>query len=137
MRRPAAFAAVAAALAVAGCDKYAWERPGVTEEALQADYKDCRQQAQSEAFRTYAFYSGFPIMGPGYWNYRYQPDYWFWRQRIDSERFFYENRLTNFCMRNKGYTLVKIDENVQAVPSNAPLPPVPAPPTINTPPVRK
>jgi hypothetical protein len=133
MRRPAVVAAIAVALLVAGCEKYTWDRPGVSDEATQADYRDCRQQAQTEAFRTYAFYSGFPIMGPGYWGYRAQPDYWFWRQRIDSERFFYENRLTNFCMRNKGYTLVKVEDDVQAVPSNTPQPPVPAPPQRSEP----
>jgi hypothetical protein len=121
-------AVAAATLLLAGCDRYTWERPGTTDTALQADYRDCRQQAQSEAFRTYAFHSGFPIMGPGYWGYRHQPDYWYWRQRLESERFFYENRLANFCMRNKGYTLVKVADDVQAVPPAAP-PVTPAPTT--------
>ncbi|HJQ55349.1 MAG TPA: hypothetical protein VJ890_00495 [Vineibacter sp.] len=122
-----------AAVGLAGCDKYTWERPGTTDTALQADYGECRRQAQSEAFRTYAFHSGFPVMGPGYWGYRHQPDYWYWRQRLESERFFYENRLANFCMRNKGYTLVKVADDVQAVPPAAPAPP---PASSNTQPTR-
>ena len=136
MRRTPAFVAVAAALALAGCDKYAWERPGTTDTVLQGDYKDCRQQAQQEAFRSYAFYTGFPIMGPGYWGFRHYPDYGYWRQRVDSDRFFYENRLTNFCMRNKGYTLVKVDDNYQAVPPATPptSPAVPQAPQVNPPP---
>jgi hypothetical protein len=129
MRRPALFAALAAVLGLAGCETYTWERAGTTEETLKADYRDCRQQAQSEAFRSYAFYTGFPIMGPGYWGYRYYPDYWYWRQRLESERFFYENRLTNFCMRNKGYTLVKVEDDYKAVPPAAPAAPQTAPAT--------
>jgi len=140
MHRATAFAAVLAAFSLAGCGQYAWERPDTTDATLQADRQDCRQQAYSEAFRSYAFYGGFPLMGPGYWGYRYQPDYWYWRQRLESERFFYENRLTSFCMRNKGYTLVKVDDTVQAVPPTAPVAPVPPaapPPVVNAPPVRR
>ncbi|HEX2885024.1 hypothetical protein [Vineibacter terrae] len=142
MRRSSIAAVVAAAtLLLGGCEQYTWERPGTTDAVTEADRRDCRQQAQQEAFRSYAFYSGFPIMGPGYWGYRYQPDYWLWRQRLESDRFFYENRLTNFCMRNKGYTLVKVEDDVQAVPpaNRTPVGPPPAapPPVTNTPPPRR
>jgi hypothetical protein len=128
MHRSFAFATLAATLSLGACESYTWERAGATDLTMQTDYRDCRQQAQSEAFRSYAFYSGFPLMGPIYWGYRYQPDYWYWRQRLDSERFFYENRLTNFCMRNKGYTLVKVNEDVKAVPPGS------VPPETQTPP---
>jgi hypothetical protein len=127
MHRSFAFATLAVALSLGACESYTWEKAGATDTAMQADQQDCRQQAASEAFRSYAFYSGFPIMGPGYWGYRFQPDYWFWRQRLDSERMFYENRLANFCMRNKGYALVKVDDNMKAVPPAATPPAAPAP----------
>src|SRR5262245_15820567 len=120
MRRFPAFVAVVAALALAACDEYTWERPGTTGAVQQGDYDDCRLQARSEAFRSYAFHSGFPIMGPGYWGFRHQPDYSTWRQRLDSEPVFYRNRLTNFCMRNKGYTLVKLEEGYRDAPSRSP-----------------
>ena len=136
MLRPSVAAVVAAALLLAGCGQYTWERAGATDEATAADQRDCRDQARTEAFRSYAFYSGFPIMGAGYWGYRYQPDYWYWRQRLESDRYFYENRLTNFCMRNKGYTLVKVEEDVQAVPPATRTPPAAPPPVTNTPPAR-
>ncbi|TWT10542.1 hypothetical protein [Reyranella sp. CPCC 100927] len=141
MPRATALATLLAALTLGGCGQYAWERPDTTEATLVADQKDCRQQAYSEAFRSYAFYTGFPLMGPSYWGYRSYPDYWYWRQRLESERFFYESRLTNFCMRNKGYTLVKVGDDVQAVPPTtapvAPVAPAAPPPVLNTPPVRR
>ncbi|MCW5745593.1 MAG: hypothetical protein KIT36_05275 [Alphaproteobacteria bacterium] len=132
MRRSLVLIAVAV-VALGGCEKYTWERPGATDTVMAGDYQECRRQARTEAFRNYAFYSGFPVMGPGYWGYHHQPDYWYWRRRLDTERLFYENRLTHFCMRNKGYTLVKVEDDVQAVPPQ--VPPTGTPPA-NTGPVR-
>jgi len=109
MRRSTAFAAFAAALTLVGCDEYAWERPGTSGVVRQNDDDDCRQQVRNEAFRSYAFYSGFPIMGPAYWGFRQQPDYSTWRAQLEREPLFYHNRLAHFCMRNKGYTLVKLE----------------------------
>ncbi len=135
MRRSTAIFAV---LALAGCDEHTWERPGTTDVTRQGDRNDCRQQARSEAFRSHAYHSGFPIMGPAYWGFRYQPDYRSWRQRLDSEPVFYQNRLTNFCMRNKGYTLVRLEEGYRDAPSRSPgttpSPGAPQAPPVNLPP---
>lgn len=120
MRRSTAVVAVAATLTLAGCDEYAWERPGTSGVVRQNDDDDCRQQVRNEAFRSYAFHSGFPIMGPAYWGFRQQPDYSTWRAQLEREPLFYHNRLAHFCMRNKGYTLVKLEDGYRDLPSRSP-----------------
>jgi hypothetical protein len=94
---------VALLLAVAGCGTPArWEKPGVTAEATAADAVDCRRAASQEAF-VYSPYGWAPPLWPG------RRGYWLnWYQLQQSERFYAENRLTAFCMRNKGYELVPI-----------------------------
>jgi len=135
MRRSAV---IIVALTLAGCDEYTWERPGTTGVVQQNDYNDCRQQARSEAFRSYAFNSGFAIMGPRYWGFHQQPDYGSWRQRLQSEPVSYQNRLTKFCMHNKGYTLIKLEEGYRDAPSRppdtTPASGVPKAPPVNLPP---
>jgi len=135
MRRSTAFVAVAAALTLVGCDEYTWERPGTAGAVRQSDYNDCRQQVRSEAFRSYAFYSGVPIMGPAYWGFRHQPDYNTWRAQLEREPLFYDNRLAHFCMRNKGYILVKLEDGYRDLPSRSsdapPSPGVQQAPTVN------
>ena len=91
-----------------------WDKAGMSAEAVQADQVDCRKAAADEAFRSYAFHTGFSIMGPPYWGYRRQPDYFLWRQRLQTDRAFYEMRLASFCMRNKGYTQLPINEQAPA-----------------------
>ncbi|HKU96821.1 MAG TPA: hypothetical protein VJR58_16175 [Vineibacter sp.] len=123
MRRSIASVAVAAALILVGCDEYAWERPGTPGVVQRSDYNDCRQQVRSEAFRSYAFHSGFPIMGPAYWGFRQQPDYGTWRTQLEREPLFYDNRLAHFCMRTKGYILVKLEDGYRDLPSRPTDPP--------------
>jgi len=120
MRRSTALVIATATLTLVGCDEYTWERYGTTGVVQRSDYNDCRQQARSEAFRSYAFHSGFPIMGPAYWGFRQQPDYRTWRERVEREPLFYQNRLSHFCMRNKGYTLVKLEDGYRDLPSRSP-----------------
>ncbi|MBL8674653.1 MAG: hypothetical protein IPK81_01475 [Rhodospirillales bacterium] len=126
MRRPSiatALSGLCAAAALSACaSNYTWERSGASSETMRADYADCRKQAGQEAFREFAFNRGFITMGPGYWGYPGRPEYWMWQQRLQSDRFYYENRLTHFCMRNKGYELVQVEQDMRAVPPAAPAP---------------
>jgi hypothetical protein len=109
--------ALAGAL-LAGCTQTAWDRADTEPQAMQADYIQCRQSARQEAYWQYAYNRGFPMMGPMYWGYRNRPaNYVLWRQSIESDRFFYENRMTSFCMRNKGYSLVEIDKDAPVAPA--------------------
>jgi len=96
-------APIALLLAVAACGAPArWEKPGVSAEMSATDSVDCRRAASQEAFLYNP--SGLP---PPLWPYRrgYSLN---WQQYQDSERFYAENRLTAFCMRNKGYELVPL-----------------------------
>lgn len=105
---PALFLAVLLPLTACGGPTYRWDRAGATEESSRADQVECRRAAASEAFRQYVYEVGFPRLGPQYWGYQTRPEYFAWRQRLEAERFFYEHRLANFCMRNKGYELVPV-----------------------------
>lgn len=96
--------------ALAACTPMRWDKPNASPEVSQADLADCRNQASREAFQ-YSFaygYGPFYMFGP---RYRYSP---FWRPYgfygIADDRFYQENRLTNFCMRNKGYELVPAEQ---------------------------
>jgi hypothetical protein len=85
-------------LAVAACGAPSrWEKPGASAEMTSTDAVDCRRAASQEAF----LYN--PSGLPPLWPYRRT-----WQQYQDSERFYAENRLTAFCMRNKGYELMPI-----------------------------
>lgn len=98
-------------LLAAGCGPpMRWDKPGASAENVQSDQFECRRAAADEAFRSYAFHTGFLMMGPPFWGYNQRPDYFLWRQRIETDRAFYEMRLTSFCMRNKGYTQVPANE---------------------------
>ena len=88
-------------LVVAACGAPArWEKPGVSLEGKVADIADCRRAASQEVF---LYFYGLP---PPLWPYRRSGLYW--HQYEESQRFYAENRLTAFCMRNKGYELVPI-----------------------------
>ncbi len=116
MRAMSGFLALAAiGLLASGCGPaMRWDKAGMNAEAVQADQLDCRKAAADEAFRGYAFHSGFSMMGPPFWGYRTRPDYFLWRQRMETDRAFYEMRLASFCMRNKGYTQVPVNEQAPA-----------------------
>ncbi|MBX3501197.1 MAG: hypothetical protein KF889_17290 [Alphaproteobacteria bacterium] len=116
MRAMSGFLALATAgFLASGCGPaMRWDRPGTSAEMLQADQLECRKAAADEAFRSYAFHTGFGMMGAPFWGYRHRPDYFMWRQRLQTERAFYETRLASFCMRNKGYTQVPVNEQAPA-----------------------
>jgi hypothetical protein len=120
---------LAVMLAVAGCGTpMHWEKQGADPEMLKADMTDCRRAASQEAFHQYAFDTGFTRFGAPYWGYAARPSYGAWRSRLDSDRSYAESRLTNFCMRNKGYELVP-NEPPQAAPADTiPAQPQPQPP---------
>ena len=84
-------------LAVAGCNTPArWEKPGASVEMTSIAAVECRRAASQEAV---LYIPAPPVISP---NRRIN---WQYEQ---SERFYAENRLTAFCMRNKGYELVPI-----------------------------
>jgi hypothetical protein len=109
-------------LAVSGCaiPETRWEKPGADEKMAASDLSNCRRAAQQETFQAaplYGFGYGF---GLPYWRYRPWTFY-------ESNRFYTENRLTDFCMRNKGYQLVTIEP-----PRPTPPAPPPAAPAATT-----
>jgi hypothetical protein len=86
-----------------------WEKAGVDEKVTANDLTDCRRAARREAFETWPYFTyGPPYWGFPYWgwgpSYRGLP-YW---NRYSSNQFYAESRLTDFCMRNKGYQLVTV-----------------------------
>jgi hypothetical protein len=91
------------AITVAACAQPAtrWEKPGADEKATADDLVTCRRAAREEAF------SEFPPTFPRFVVFRRYAYY-------DDNRFYTETRLTDFCMRNKGYQQVTV-----------PLPPAP------------
>lgn len=107
-------------LAVSACafPETRWEKPGADEKIAASDLSNCRRAAQQETFHAaplYGFGYGF---GPPYWGFRHWSFY-------ESDRFYAEGRLTDFCMRNKGYELVTIkppQTTPPAAPSPAPSP---------------
>ncbi|HTR88319.1 MAG TPA: hypothetical protein VMI56_27810 [Reyranella sp.] len=87
-------------LATAACSlpQTRWEKPGADEKTTAGDLVTCRRAAQQEAMRDLPWPGPVPI----------GPRSFFYRDNIESDRFYMEHRLTDFCMRNKGYTLVTI-----------------------------
>ena len=108
-------------LAVSACGTpMRWDKPGATDQMVQADMSACRIAAQVEANR-YFYPWGWSGWGWGYGRHSGL----MWAIRADSDRFFTETRLTTFCMRNKGYEQVPVQPQTQAPP---PPPASPEPP---------
>jgi hypothetical protein len=114
-------------LGVAACaTPMRWDKPGATDQMVAADTTACRQAAQQEAMRYYPF--GYYPWGFGPSVYGMHRGNWMlWQMRQDSDRFLAENRLTNFCMRTKGYEQVEVRQapQTQAPPAPSPEPPLP------------
>jgi hypothetical protein len=98
-------------LLLGGCTAYEWYQPGVTPEQVRADRSDCARAADREAFFAY----GPPFFATPSWylspycgwscaHSRYQHDQFYYRFQRDNE----VRRLTDFCMRSKGYALREI-----------------------------
>ncbi|OSO93757.1 hypothetical protein B7O87_05425 [Cylindrospermopsis raciborskii CENA303] len=99
--------ALAALLALSACGPpMRWEHPALSDAQAQAEMGDCRQQAWSEA-QSRAFYNRFAY-GPSYVRGRdgrlYMADPWM-RPGFNNT-WFEEQRLRDFCLRNKGFRLV-------------------------------
>ena len=109
-------------LGVAACGSdLRWQKPGVSDEGATVDLGSCRHAAQLEANRYYSpwGFGGWGAHGWG-WGFGRRSSLW-WQMRADDERFYAENRLTSFCMRTKGYDLVKV-EKPQPPPAPQPTP---------------
>lgn len=85
-------------LAVAACNlpETRWEKEGATDEMALNDLNYCRKAARDEAFSAYPFGFGSPFYGFHRW------------ANWEDNRALAESRLTQFCMRAKGYQLVTI-----------------------------
>ena len=107
-------------LAVSACGTpMRWDKPGATEQMVQADMSACRFAAQVGANRTF-----YP-WGWGGWGWGYgRHSSLMWSMRADSDRFLTESRLTSFCMRTKGYELVSVQPQTRAPPPTSPEPPL-------------
>jgi|GEM_PF-2916479 len=106
-----------AAVLLSSCTDMAWVKQGATEQTRNADRNACRQMAQREA-SDLAWEHHFDDWWPYYHHpwayshpYRIWPYSWQWEY---GEPFDYgfslqndTSRLTNFCMRAKGYTLTE------------------------------
>jgi hypothetical protein len=94
-----------AACAGAGATPTRWERSGVDDATTAKDESDCRATAQREAARRYPY--GF---GPPPYAAAYADASWLtWQRSVDADRVAAENRLTELCMRNKGYARTPIN----------------------------
>jgi hypothetical protein len=83
-------------VALAGCSQPEthWDKAGADPKTTTDDLVTCKRAAQDEAFRLSPPVFVLPYAGI------YRRIYW------GDDRFYTEVRLTDFCMRNKGYTLV-------------------------------
>lgn len=85
-----------------------WTRAGAGEEAMNADFVECRRASRLEAHRQFGPTSAFGLTGPPAVSGRRAEDparleAARYRQRLDDDRLHAETRLANACMRDKGY----------------------------------
>jgi hypothetical protein len=108
MRRVPSFALLLVSLLMLGAcaGTMRWEKPGADQAMAQNDSAECRQAAQREAFRYYS--PPFPYWYG--WPYGRGPSYMAYRMSWESDRFSTENRLQAFCMRSRGYELVRVEQ---------------------------
>jgi hypothetical protein len=85
-------------LAVAACNlpETRWEKEGVTDAMAMNDLNYCRKAARDEAFGAYPYGFDSPFYGFHRW------------ATWDNDRYVAESRLTQFCMRAKGYQRVTV-----------------------------
>src|SRR5262245_53500895 len=84
---------------LAACESYEWQRPGTAAAAIEEDLRYCREEAGLEANRSYGLLGGRARWGSG------------------SSTLPQQNRLADFCMRNRGYTRVKASPDAAADPA--------------------
>ena len=73
-----------------------WEKDGADDTLTANDLGYCRKAARDEAFSAYPYGFSSPFYGFRRW------------AAWDDNRYLAENRLTQFCMRAKGYQLVTV-----------------------------
>ena len=106
-------------LSAAACAPLYWVRADTEPEHLEQDMAQCRQQAWREAsWRTWLYRPFGPTVIHDLHGRRVLV--WPYSPFGDpfGERFFEESRLTDFCMRAKGYELVPADK-IQPSPAGA------------------
>ena len=82
-----------------------WEKDGADEVLTANDLGYCRAAARNEAFSAYPYGFGSPFYGFNRW------------AAWDDNRFLAESRLTQFCMRAKGYERVTVSPPQAATPA--------------------
>jgi hypothetical protein len=100
--------------AAAACAPMDWTRTDATPDQKEADLQSCRQLASHEAtFPAFGYYGYYGGAGPLAWydpyGFRMYP--WpYYSPLADpyGERFLEEKRLTDFCMRSRGYELAQV-----------------------------
>ena len=108
MKRPLAAVLLVAA---AACAPMEWTRGDATPEQISADMRACRDQAWREASWSSLAYGswGPPLFADPFFGRRYLG--WPYASPFGDpfgDRFLEEARLTNFCMRAKGYDLAPL-----------------------------
>ncbi|UYN97680.1 MAG: hypothetical protein KIT25_12395 [Enhydrobacter sp.] len=88
-----------------------WEKQGADLATIEHDSQECRVAAQREAFRystpPFPYWYGFGYGAPSAW---FGRGYSFSRLSWETDRLFAESRLAAFCMRSRGYELVRVEE---------------------------
>lgn len=103
-------AMVLISMAVAACAPMDWTKSDAAPDQVEADLRSCRQQAWREAsWLSFEYYRGY---GPFFYDPFGRPYYgWpYYTPFADpfGDRFLQESRLTDFCMRAKGYELAPV-----------------------------
>ncbi len=96
---------------LAGCAPMDWTRSDATPEQLAADMRACREQAWRET--TWNSFGYYGAMGPAVFSDPFGRRYFGWPYYSPfgdpfGDRFLEESRLTDFCMRAKGYELAPV-----------------------------
>lgn len=98
-------------LAAGGCTPMYWVKQDAGPEQIQQDAAQCRQEAWREASWRSWFYRP---LGPTVVQDLHGRRFLVWPHSMFGDpfgdRFFEESRLTQFCMRAKGYELVPADK---------------------------
>ena len=104
MKHVALLIGIGALLGLSACVQSHWDKPNATSETASVDIAECRRAAQAEAFRQVDRYG---YAGAPMWRYSpYADSFWSranYEQWAASERLSLQSRLTDRCMRSKGY----------------------------------
>jgi hypothetical protein len=94
----------------AGCTPMQWQKENTTAEQLRADEDDCRERAWREASQHAWEYNS--MWGPAFARDPYGRSVTVWPNSPMADPYGYqmleENRLAQFCMEAKGYSLVPV-----------------------------